>query len=325
MGEHALRLFVDPVEILADQYQGAIAGLPPEQLPDRVEDAELAFERVEPVHRIIGGVGAQQELEIRRGGGEVGQRVDARHGLRGVVPFGEAERSARDLDHREVGRRLPDRGATPLEPAGVVRELAPQLVEQARLAHAGWAGQQDRAPVSAAHLVEERAQLIELGAAAHERRQPARRRSVDARLHLSRGDGAEHAHRIRLALDGALAERLAVDVVAHLAPGRLAEVDASGIGHPFETGGEVRGVADRRVIHDQVVADRTDDDRAGVQPDAELLIEAVARAHVGGVLRERLLHFQRRQHRSPRRVLVRQRRPNSAITPSPRNCVIAPS
>ena len=78
---------------------------------------------------------------------------------------------------------------------------------------------------------------------------------------------------------------------------------------------QVGGVAHGRVVHDQVVADRADHHRSGVQPDAELLVEPVALADGGGVLDERLLHLEGSQHGPPRGVLVRQRRPEQGHDP----------
>ena len=43
-----------------------------------------------------------------------------------------------------------------------------------------------------------------------------------------------------------------------------------GRGQLLHARGQMRGLADRRVVHVQVAADRAHDDLAGVQPDADL-------------------------------------------------------
>jgi hypothetical protein len=85
------------------------------------------------------------------------------------------------------------------------------------------------------------------------------------------------------------------------------QADAAGRGHLFHAGGEVRGLADRRVIHVQVAADGPHDDLAGVEADANLHLDAVRAPGLLGVPLHRFLHAERRIAGPHRVILVGER------------------
>jgi hypothetical protein len=65
--------------------------------------------------------------------------------------------------------------------------------------------------------------------------------------------------------------------------------------------------ADCRIVHAQIASDGTHDDLAGVEPDADLHVNAESIARVRGVVLDLLLHTQRRIAGSYRMILVGNR------------------
>jgi len=90
---------------------------------------------------------------------------------------------------------------------------------------------------------------------------------------------------------------------------RLVFQDRARRRHLLHAGGQVGGLTDRRVIHVQVRPDGTDDDRAGVEPHADLDGHPVRTEDTVPILRDGLLHPQRRVARPHRVILVGQGRP----------------
>jgi len=84
------------------------------------------------------------------------------------------------------------------------------------------------------------------------------------------------------------------------------EQGRAGIGELLHARDEVRGLAYRGVVHVQVGADGAHDDLARVQAHADADGDAVLPAHALGVLRDRLLHPERRVAGAHGVVLVRQ-------------------
>jgi hypothetical protein len=77
----------------------------------------------------------------------------------------------------------------------------------------------------------------------------------------------------------------------------------------------VRGLADRRVVHAQIAADRPDDDLAGIQPDPDLERDAVRPTHLLGVPAHGSLHVDCRIAGPHRVILVGDRRPEERHDP----------
>jgi hypothetical protein len=72
------------------------------------------------------------------------------------------------------------------------------------------------------------------------------------------------------------------DVSVHQGGGVLADVHLPGLGQLLHALGQAHGVPDGRVLHVQVVADRSHHHLAGVQPDAHGEAEPVCAPHLGG-------------------------------------------
>ena len=93
----------------------------------------------------------------------------------------------------------------------------------------------------------------------------------------------------------------------------------------FHTGRQVRGLADRGVIHVEVIANRPHDHCPGVQPHPDVDFEAVGAAHLVTVMADGVLHGERRIARAYRMVFVRNGAPNKAMIPSSMTWFTVPS
>src|SRR5207244_3983156 len=162
----------------------------------------------------------------------------------------------------------PERRAAALEKDDrLAREAPLELVDEARLARPGIADHgDDLRPVAetAAALLE----LRELGRASDEQRQPAFRGNGHGRGELASPENLVRRNPLALAPDRDRAEGVHLEESPHQPVRRLADQDGPGLGERLEASRQVGGVADRRVVHLEVVADGPHDDRAGVDPDA---------------------------------------------------------
>ncbi len=89
---------------------------------------------------------------------------------------------------------------------------------------------------------------------------------------------------------------------------RLAHQDLARSRQRLQSGGEVGGVADGRVVHLEIVADGADDDRSGVDADAGRQLESAPSVKTVVEVAERLLDLPGGAHGTIGRVLVRHRR-----------------
>ena len=105
------------------------------------------------------------------------------------------------------------------------------------------------------------------------------------------------------------ADGLDARVAGYVAGRRLADENDARLGQLLEARGDVRGVANRGVVHRQVRADVADDDRAGVDPHADGQVDAVLLAESGALLVEAAADAQGRQDGATGVILVRDRRP----------------
>jgi hypothetical protein len=198
-----------------------------------------------------------------------------------------------------------ERGAPPLEDERrLIGDVVLPLVDEARLAATGAAhdGHHLRRPTL--ESPERGLELAQLGAPSDVGREPAL--GGDGHGHggfggtedLVGGHGlalAAHLERPR----GAHAEAAADEAVR-----RLAHEHGAGRRERLQARGEVRRVADRRVVHLQVVADRADDDRSGMDADPRLEDLAAVGEHRRAEAPDRLLDGERGEHRVLRGVLL---------------------
>ena len=115
-------------------------------------------------------------------------------------------------------------------------------------------------------------------------------------------------HRFGQALDRDRSPSRHLDVALGELQGRGREQDRARCRHLLHAGGQVRRLTHRRVVHVQIRPDGAHHHLAGVEPDADLDRHSVRAEHTLRVLRDRLLHPQRRVARPHRVILVRERR-----------------
>ena len=189
-----------------------------------------------------------------------------------VVAAVDREVAAEQLDHGQIGGGLAvgDRGGLQDEPA-VHAVGVGELPEEPRLAHARLPDHGDHLAVPQAGPVEGAAELLQLGVAADEAREPpprprprggCERRRLPASSNTSTGSPSP--------LTGTGPSGFTCDIALGELQRLGREQDGAGIGELLHPRGQVRRLADGRVVHVQIAADRAHDDFAGVEPDADL-------------------------------------------------------
>src|SRR3989441_7555977 len=214
------------------------------------------------------------------------------------------------VDQRQERDRLAEGDALPLEPRhGLVRigEPATELEEEARLADARIAGDEDDLAATGLHLGEAVVQGRDLALSADERREPALDSDFEPRAALAWPEHLERAAR-RVTLDLPLPEVQRLEVPADRLVRRLGDDHTSGARGLLHARREVRRVADRGVVHPEIVADPAHDDGPRVDADPHLQTEAALGLELLRVIAERLLDSERRVDGAPRSVRVGDRR-----------------
>jgi hypothetical protein len=148
------------------------------------------------------------------------------------------------------------------------------------------------------------AELLQLGVAADEARQPTPGGRLQASPRRTCPRHLVDVHVLRKALHGHGPKRLHADVPFDQREGGRRAQNGAGHGHLLHPGGEVGALADGGVIHVEVAADGTHDDLARVHADADGNGHPHGTLDSFGVSLHALLHPQRRVARAHRVVLV---------------------
>ena len=205
--EEFLGRLVDPVQVFDHEHEERAARGAQHPLAQRAEGLAAPRRRVHAVHRGVAAREREEQAHERQRPGERVSRVllgrlDLRERAGLVVALVQRERVAEAVgDGMERGGARVRRAAS-LEP-GVrdVREPAPELVQQARLAEARLADEEhDLAAARRARLASASRSAVELALAADERREARRRTHRDAIGHGALGERLEGADGRRLAL-----------------------------------------------------------------------------------------------------------------------------
>ena len=168
---------------------------------------------------------------------------------------------------RQVWHRTAVGEAPSLEVRGApIGQTPTELVQQPRLADARLAHDSDQLSASGLGLAQHVLQNCELSRPAHERAQGSLVAASQRRTARSEANDPERRDGLDLALDRQRGWSLDANVALHEPARRLAHQNGSGLGVLLEPGGEIRGVADRCVVHPEVVADLAYHHRAGVEP-----------------------------------------------------------
>jgi hypothetical protein len=120
----------------------------------------------------------------------------------------------------------------------------------------------------------------QLGPPTHQARAAARQHDVDARTLPPEAFELVHPHRIADAFERELAEIAQLEVVGHQRGGGLGDAGTVRAGELLDALRETYRVALRGIVGTRVVADRPDDDLAGVQAHAHREVEAAPAAEL---------------------------------------------
>jgi hypothetical protein len=148
------------------------------------------------------------------------------------------------------------------------------------------------------------AKLLQLGVAADEPREPAPGGRLQAGPRRASARHLVDLDRVSEPLHRYGAERFHGDVALGQRQCLGRDHNRAGIGELLHPRGEVRRLADGRVVHVEVAPDRAHDHLARVQPDADLDHRRVRAPHLVRVLLHALLHPQGRIAGAHRVVLV---------------------
>src|SRR5262249_33115818 len=270
-------------------------------------------------------------------------RLQLPHPPHGVLDLGDdlglavelldAEAFTELVDQGKKRDGLPEGDALSFEPRHRFPRLgepAAEFEEQARFADPGVAGDEHDLPPARLGLGEALDERGDLAYPTHEGREPPLDGGVEARATDPRAKDFPGTDR-RMPLDLHLTQVQRLEERGSQPVGRLAHHHAPGPRELLHSGGEVGGVADRRVIHTQVVADAPHHHGARVDPDPHLKRRPTLGGELLAVVPERALDA----HGGGRPMAgCRARRgaswwamgaPNSAITPSPVYWLTVPS
>jgi hypothetical protein len=128
--------------------------------------------------------------------------------------------------------------------------------------------------------------------AADELRQPAPGSRLQARPRRASSRNLVDLHRVGESLDRHRPPRLDLDIALHEIERGRRQQDGAGVGDLLHPRGQVRGLADGRVVHVEVIPDGADHHLASIDADANLQGNTVRAERFLGVPLDRLLHPQ---------------------------------
>ena len=275
------------MEILEDQHDDAILSLAMDQRLEGV-DREAAPPR---------WVGLQPSLVSHRNVEHRQQRVDRRAqpfvegqqpsdaalaDLAGVVARLDAEITAQEIGDGQVGRRLAVRHRPALEDQAVGGQIRMNhLMIEARLADARLADDGNDLAAALTRAGQRLADARDLRLAADEPRESGGTAGLQPRPCPKSARQFEHRDRLGQALDRDVAQRLEGQPAFGQPGGRQRYARRAGTGELLEARGEMHGGPDCVVLDGEVVANRTDDDLARVDADADHRVDADLAPHLG--------------------------------------------
>src|SRR5262249_810014 len=148
----------------------------------------------------------------------------------------------------------------------------------------------DHLATALARPVEGVPELLQLGAAPDKAREPASRCGLEAGMGGADPLQFEHLDSLAEPLDRHWSKWGDLNKT-RAKPQRLGgELDTAWRRELLHAGCQVRGTADRGIVHPQIASNRAYHDLAGVEPNANLHEQAIAPPHFIGVALHRLLH-----------------------------------
>ncbi len=189
------------------------------------------------------------------------------------------------------GLAIGGRAALQQKPALGARRLG-ELTEEAGLPHPGLPDDRHHLAVPRPCPLQGLVQGREFRLPPHEGGQPPRPQRLQARAGWASAHQLAHLHGIRQALDGHRAQGDDLHQPLRQPQGLGRQPNGAGGRELFHTSRQVRGLADGRVVHVQIVADGAHDHLPRVEADPDLHLEAMPAAHLLAVTPDRLLHGQ---------------------------------
>ena len=196
-----------------------------------------------------------------------------------------------------------------------------ELVREAELADAGLAHDGDDRAVAPCGPVADPAQVLDLGVAAAEAREAAKRRGLQARPGLTRSRQLEDLDRVREALHWDGPERPDLDVALGQPHGLARQAHRPRRRQLLHAGRQVRGLAHGRVVHPEIAADRAHHDLARVEADADLGLHALRSTQLLRIAPHTILHPEGGITRAHGVILVGEWRPEQRHDPVPHHLV----
>ncbi len=190
----------------------------------------------------------------------------------------------------------------------MVARTLDELADQTRLADAGVADEGDDLARSVVRAALSLAKAVELRRTADEAREPAHRGSLEAIAGWAGAGELVDVDGLGQALDGHGAVRRRRHVALCEAQRLRREQRRARTGELLHARREVRGLADRGVVHVQVAADRAHHDLAGVEAHPDLHAARRGRRTFGRDPPDAIVHAERRVGGAHRVVLVGKRR-----------------
>jgi hypothetical protein len=251
----------------------------------RSEALQLFDERLQGLPLQLPGV--EIELRIRRSERERQERGDQRHrGARvvaaerkqrleffesylggiGALESGGALEQSNDRIKRGVGVIG---GAVVADRHVPVAELLAQRTDDAGLAHAGLAGEENHLPLACLRgspAIEQQGDFV---LASDQRGEARSVHRLETALEATLPQYAPHRHRLAKSFHGAIAAVLKFEQFAQEIAGLLADDDATWVGGRLQTRGQIGRLADDRVlVHRSLAGQVADDDDSGRNSDA---------------------------------------------------------
>ena len=184
-----------------------------------------------------------------------------------------------------------------------------ELVEEAGLAHPGFPDDCHHLAMPGPGLLQGLVQGCEFRLPPHKGRQPPRRKRLQARAGRAGTHQLAHLHGRGQPLDGHRAQGSDLDPPLRQPQGLGRQPNAPGRRKLFHAGRQVRGLADGRVVHVEIVANGPHHHLPGVESDPDLHLDTMHAAHLVAVAVDGLLHGQRRIAGPHGVVFMRNRRP----------------
>src|SRR5439155_15937541 len=204
--------------------------------------------------------------------------------LLGPVVLADPKEGAHDLQDGEERYRLSVRHPLRLVHGDAACPAAlREVVAEPTLADARLGDHANHPPITGERALERRLKRRHLVVAPDEAREAPRAGDVEARAQRARAFELVDGQCGAAALEREPAEIAELEVPRYEGGRVLREVDAAGIGELLHALGESHRVAERRVVHAEIVADPPHDDLSRVEPHADGEAEAARAFELRGV------------------------------------------